>query len=224
MSTPESGASMLWLEALSDEERARIELSFLKRSFKRGETVLLQGEPSANVYVIDGGHAAVKVATPHGESITVTVLSPGTSFGEIAALTGDEVRTATIVALDALAVRVLPHKVFDDVRRRNPAVDTAIAQSLAGRLQDLSDRMAEATFETVQRRCGLRLLELAEAFAPGASSASLPLTQDDLAGIIGATRPTVNQALGALVAAHLVVVSRGVITIADIPALKRHIR
>lgn len=215
---------MLWLEALSAEDRARIEPSFLKRSYKRGETVLLQGEPSANVYVIDDGHAAVKVSTAHGESITVTVLGPRSSFGEIAAVTGDEVRSATIVALDTLSVRVLPHRVFDDLRRRTPAVDTAIAQSLAGRLQNLSDRMAEATFETVQRRCGLRLLELAEAFAPGAASASLPLTQDDLAGIIGATRPTVNQAIGALVAEHLVVVSRGRIDIADVTALKRHIR
>jgi CRP/FNR family cyclic AMP-dependent transcriptional regulator len=215
---------MLWLEALSDDERARIEPSFLRRTFKRGETVLLQGEPSANVYVIDQGHAAVKVATPHGESITVTVLGPRSSFGEIAALTATETRTATIVALDALTVRVLPHRVFDEVRRRTPGVDTAIAISLAARLQDVSNRIAEATFETVQRRCGLRLLELADSFAAGAASATLPLTQDDLAGIVGATRPTVNQVIGTLVAAHLVEVSRGRIDIPDVAALRRYIR
>lgn len=216
---------MLWLDALSDDERARIEPSFLKRTFKRGETVLLQGEPSANVYVIDSGHAAVKVSTPHGESVTVTVLGPQSTFGEIAALTVEETRTATVVALDTLTVRVLPHRVFDEVRRHNPAVDTAIAVSLAGRLQNLSERMAEATFETVQRRCGLRLLELADAFSDtDATSASLPLTQDDLAGIVGATRPTVNQVLGTLVAAHLVVVGRGRLDIPDVGALRRYIR
>ncbi|TDW31577.1 Crp/Fnr family transcriptional regulator [Cryobacterium psychrophilum] len=215
---------MLWLEVLPENERARIEPSFLRRTFKRGETVLLQGEPSANVYVVDSGHAAVKVSTPHGESLTVTVLGPNSSFGEIAALTEDEIRTSTVVALDALAVRVLPHRVFDELRRRVPAVDTAIAQSLARRLQNLSDRMAEATFETVQRRVGLRLVELADAFAESSTSASLPLTQDDLAGIVGATRPTVNQVIGTLVTAHLVTVGRGHLDIPDVSALRRYLR
>lgn len=215
---------MLWLEVLPENERARIEPSFLRRTFKRGETVLLQGEPSANVYVVDSGHAAVKVSTPHGESLTVAVLGPHSSFGEIAALTEDEIRTSTVVALDALAVRVLPHRVFDELRRRVPAVDTAIAQSLARRLQSLSDRMAEATFESVQRRVGLRLVELADSFAESSTSASLPLTQDDLAGIVGATRPTVNQVIGTLVTAHLVTVRRGHLDIPDVSALRRYIR
>lgn len=215
---------MVWLDVLSEAERARLEPSFLKRTFKRGDTVLFQGEPSANVYVIDSGHVAVKVSTPHGESVTVTVLGPSASFGEIAALTDHETRTATVVALDALSVRLLPHRVFDEVRRHNPGVDSAIARSLAARLQNLSERIAQSTFETVQRRCGLRLLELADSFAGSALSASLPLTQDDLAGIVGATRPTVNQAIGTLVTARLVKVGRGRIDIPDVAALQRYIR
>lgn len=214
----------MWWDVLSDEERSRLEPSFLVRGFKRGDTVLFQGEPSANVYVIDSGHVAVKVSTRHGESVTVTVLGPGAGFGEIAGFTDQETRSASVVALDAVSVRLLPHRVFDEVRRRNPDVDSAIAKALAGRLQSLSERIAESTFETVQRRCGLRLLELADLFAPSAPSASLPLTQDDLAGIVGATRPTVNQAIGTLVTAHLVEVGRGRIDIPDVAALRSYVR
>lgn len=179
-----------WLDALPDDEKTRLDPRFLRRAYRRGDSVTLQGDPSANIFVLDGGFAAVRVSTEHGESLTVTVLGPGATFGELAGLTPGEMRTATVVALDEVKVRVLPYTVFDELRRRVPAIDREIAQMFAARVDDLSRRLAEMTYETVQRRCARRLTELADLMAvPGARSASLPITQDDLAGLVGATRP-----------------------------------
>jgi CRP-like cAMP-binding protein len=183
-----------------------------------------QGDPSANVFVLDEGHAAVRVATEHSESLTVTVIGPGATFGEIAGLSGTETRTATVVALDAVVARVLPHRVFEDVRRRHPAVDRAIAEALAARVDDLSRRLAETTYETVQRRCGRRLLELADLMADSdGRGASIPVTQEDLAGLVGATRPTINQVIGRLSEAHLIRLGRGRIDVPDRAALRRFV-
>jgi CRP-like cAMP-binding protein len=124
-----------------------------------------------------------------------------------------------------VTVRVLPGSAFDDVRHREPEIDRALLRSMAARLDDLSARLAEASYETVQRRCEHRLVELAESFAaPGGTSASIPLTQEDLAGVVGATRPTINQVLGALADQRLLTVSRGRIDVPDIEALRRHAR
>jgi CRP-like cAMP-binding protein len=223
MSKP--GGPALWLTALSDEERRSIEARMLPRRFRRGEVVVAQGDPSTNVYLLDAGHVAVKVATPHGDTITTAVLGPGSGFGEVAQFVEDESRMATVVALDDVAVRILPGRVFAELRARVPAVDTALAQLIAGRLRDISDRFAEITSESVQRRCGRRLVELAEMFGDGrAHGAVIPVTQDDLASLVGASRPTVNQIVGGFAAEGLVSLRRGEIAVPDVPRLRSHVR
>lgn len=214
-----------WLGALDDEERRSLEERMLRRRFKRGETIVAQGDPSTNLYLIDAGHAAVKVATPQGDSLTTAVLGPGSGFGEAAQLLEDESRMATVVALDQVAVRILPGKVFADLRARVPAVDTALARLLAARLRDVSDRFAEITFESVQRRCGRRLVELADTFSDGSEAgAVIPITQDDLAGLVGASRPTINQIVGGLAEEGLVSLRRGEIRVPDRRRLRAHVR
>lgn len=208
-----------------EAERLALEARFLVRRYSRGDEIVSQGEPTTNVYVLDQGHAAVRVTTPHGQSVVTTVLGPGSTFGEIAHLSVEEVRTASIVALDAVTARLLPSRVFGELRARVPAVSTAIAEDLAIRLRDLSERFIELAFESVQRRCGRRIAELADEFAaPGANSATIPLTQEDLAGIVGATRPTVNQVIGELAHDHLIVVRRGAIEVPDRARLRAAVR
>lgn len=216
---------MTWLEALPDAERRALEPRFIVRSYRRGETIIAQGDPTTNVYLLDAGHVAIRVATSHGESVTTTVLGPGAQFGEIASLTAEETRTASVVALDDVTVRLLPSRVFDDLRARVPAVTAAIAESLAARLSDLSGRFSELAFESVQRRCGRRVAELADLFAEADSpGATIPLTQEDLAGIVGATRPTVNQVMGQLAHDGLIHLQRGVIDVPDRRRLRTAVR
>ncbi|HEY8591172.1 MAG TPA: Crp/Fnr family transcriptional regulator [Naasia sp.] len=215
---------MNWLQDLPEQERALFEARFLPRRFRRGETLVFQGDDSFSVGVIDAGHVSVNVATPHGERVTVTALGPGGTFGEIAQITRQG-RTATLIALDDVKVRILPGAVFEEMRQRIPAIDRALLLALAARVDDLSARLAEAAYETVQRRCERRLVELSELFLSGDRvSAGIPLTQSDLAGVVGATRPTINQVLGALVDEGLVEVSRGRIDVPNVEALRRHAR
>jgi CRP/FNR family cyclic AMP-dependent transcriptional regulator len=215
---------MSWFEALTGSERALFEPRFLRRTFQRDETIVAQGDSSISVGLVDVGHAAVKVATPRGASVMVTVLGPGSSFGEIAEITRKG-RTATLVALDDVTVRILPGGVFEELRHRNPGIDRALLVSLAARLDDLSAQLAASAYETVESRSERRLVELAESFAePRGASASIPLTQDDIAGIVGATRPVVRQVLEALADEGLISVTPGRVDVPDIEVLRRHAR
>ncbi len=215
---------MNWFDGLSGAEQAMVQARFLSRSFSRGDTIVFQGDDSFSVGLIDRGHVAVKVATPRGESVTVTVLGPGAGFGEIAEITRRG-RTATLVAIDDVKARVIPGGLFEELRHRIPAIDRALLLSLAERLDDLSSRLAEAAYDTVQRRCERRLVELAQSFVgTNRTSANIPLTQEDLAGLVGATRPTINQVLGALADEGLISLTRGRVVVPDVEALRRHAR
>jgi CRP/FNR family cyclic AMP-dependent transcriptional regulator len=197
----------------------------ITRDFRRGDTLVYQGDPSATVYYMSRGHAAVKVGTPHGETVTVALLSAGDSFGELAHLTGREERTASVVALDDVQARIISEHEFQVQRTRHPEIGEALLTVLAARIDDLSERLAQSIYESVQRRCARRLLEAALLFREGEpDTVSVPITQDDLAGLAGASRPTVNQVLGQLTDSGIVKTSRGSITVVSMVGLTKFAR
>lgn len=213
------------IENLPADVVAELRKRMVRREWRHGDTIVFQGDPGSGIYYIESGHVGVMVGTAHGDSVTVTVLTAGDSFGELALLTPEHVRTSSVVALTRTTTLVLSERDFSELRAAHPSIDSALVDALTRRVVDLSEHLTRAVFETVDRRCARRVLELAGMFAePGGDSATIPLTQDDIAGLTGATRPTVNQILGRLAAQDLVRVSRGRIDVPRISALREHVR
>ena len=66
---------------------------------------------------------------------------------------------------------------------------------LAGRLRAMDEALADSVFLDVTGRTAKRLLELAD----GASEFLLPVTQEELAGMVGASRERVNKAIASFI-------------------------
>lgn len=193
----------------------------ISRQYKRGETLVYQGDPTSTVYFLNSGHAAVKVGTPQGDTVTVAILGVGDTFGELAHLTDREERTASVLAIDTVSARVIGSADFERLRVAHPEIDRVLLRHLARRIDDLSERLAQTIYETVSRRCARRLLEAAKMFqTDGLDTVTIPITQEDLAGLAGASRPTINQVLGQLHDARIVDTSRGSITVHSLRALR----
>jgi len=92
---------------------------------------------------------------------------------------------------------------------RHPEVERLVISLLAERVDQLSQRLLEALYVGVDRRVYRRLIELADIYRSEAPDVSVPLTQDDLAGLAGATRPTVNKVLQPLSANGILRLHRG---------------
>jgi CRP-like cAMP-binding protein len=195
----------------------------VSRRYRHGDVLAFQGDPSASVFTIESGHAAVSVGTESGDHVTVTILGPGDSFGEMSGIIGSGSRTATVTALDDVEASILPHADFAHIRSLHPAVDRALVVALARRVEGLGERLTQTLYESVGRRCARRLLESAELFADG-DSATVPITQEDLAGMTGATRPTVNQVLARLGDDGIVRLARGRIVVTSIDRLRAFVR
>ena len=87
---------------------------------------------------------------------------------------------------------------FDDVRDvliRRPEVLWAVVRILARRLRATDEALADAMFLDVTGRTAKRLLELAD----GEDDFRMPLTQEELAGMVGASRERVNKAIALFV-------------------------
>jgi CRP/FNR family transcriptional regulator, cyclic AMP receptor protein len=217
-----AGVTAAFLDLLNDRDRDRLLAVSGRRSYGRHEVVFHEGEPGETLHVVRTGRLAVRVTAASGDVATLAVLSPGRFFGELALLQEHHTRTATVVALEPAETLTLSRAAFEDARRSHPEMAHLVNRLLAERVEYLSQALLEAMYLGVDERVARRLLELAEIYRPGAARAVVPITQDDLAGMAGTTRPTANLVLGRLADAGVVRLERGRIEVTDLPALRRH--
>jgi len=208
------------------EPRARSEFLALARprAFARNEVVCHAGDPADSLHLVESGHFAVRGTIVSGATATFNILSAGDYFGELALLRADRRRTATIVALDPARTLSVAGTSFEALRARNPRVERVLSTLLADRVDALSRRLLEAMYDSLDRRIFRRLVELGDVYGEPQRPVVIPLSQAQLADLVGATRPSVNQVLQRLVDQGLVELSRSRISLLDRPALARRAR
>jgi len=196
------------LDGMSADDQARVLGTARRRQFRRGEIVLREGDPADCMHLIEAGVFAVEVTAVGGERAMLNVLAPGDFFGELALVTSarQSPRTATILALSPGQTLTITAQAFAALRGTHPEVERLLVSALARRVDQLSSRLLEALYTGVDRRVFRRLLDLAEIFDDGGNGVVIPLSQEDLATMAGASRPTVNQVLQRLVARDVIAV------------------
>ena len=190
-----------------------------RRRFARREVIFHERDPAASVHLIARGRVAVRVSTPLGDLAMLNLLGPGEMLGEMALLSPDARRSASAYALEPTETLVIDATRFAAMREEQPALCEALIRLLAARVRNLSDRLLEAMYVPVDVRLPRRILELTELYGD-----AIPLTQEDLAGLVGATRATVNRVLRREQARGTVLLSRGRVEVLDRALLARRAR
>ncbi len=160
------------------------------RTVSRNEVLFRQGEPAAEMYGIVSGRVAVLTRSPDGRESLVAVLDEGSLLGELP-LFDDGPRSADARALEESQLIVLGYDAVRAAIDAHPTMLWVIVRLLARRLRDTDESLADAVFLDVPARTAKRLLEI----AGDADQFRLPMTQEDLAGLVGASRERVNKAL-----------------------------
>jgi CRP-like cAMP-binding protein len=215
-------AQMTWplLGELTTAEVTEVLAATRTRHLRRGEAAYWEGDLPDGLYLLEAGHVSVRVSTPGGDVAMVRVLGPGAHFGELA-LVSSAPRVASAAALDDVQVRVLSGRCFARVKAHFPGVQRLVLSALAAEADRLSSALADSYFLPVADRTVRRLVELVAVFG-GADGRDVvvPLTQEEVAQLVGSARPTVNRVLQDLQSAGLVTVGRGRVTIPDVDLLR----
>jgi CRP/FNR family transcriptional regulator, cyclic AMP receptor protein len=166
-----------------------------RRTFSRNEVVFHRGDPADSLHLILKGRFSVRIATPLGDSATLSVRGPGDAFGELALLGPESIRSATVSALEAGETHSIYRGDFERLRHDHPLVNDVLIGILTDRLRRLSDQVVEAYYVPADRRVLRRVCELAELYGRGESEVTVPLTQEEIADLAGTSRATVNRVL-----------------------------
>ena len=189
---------MQWaiFDGIADADVQQVLSIARRRRFTRGEVVVHAHDPADTIHLIERGRFAVRVQTPLGDTAGLTVLGPGDLFGELALLGPDRRRTAPVEALETGETRSILHDDFHALRRRHPGVNEVLIAILVGEVTRLSQHLLDALYVGADSRVRRRLLELAAVYDDGRDGeVTIPLRQEDLAGLAGTSRATVNRVL-----------------------------
>lgn len=118
------------LASLSPEVRERILAAGEERSYPVGETVVREGEPGDELFVVLEGAARVERG---GRAIGH--LGEGEIFGELSVVDGRP-RGADVVADAPLRCLVVPREALKDALLREPAAAWQLLEIMAGRLRE----------------------------------------------------------------------------------------
>jgi CRP-like cAMP-binding protein len=214
--------SVLFVELGEPQLRALAE-RLRRRTFRRGEVIFHRGDPGGSLHVIRTGRVKIHLPSEEGDETVLALLGPGSCFGEIAALDGGP-RSATVTAAEAVETYALHREDLLSFVQAEPEVALALLATLAAKLRRTNEWLEDTYFLDLDQRMARRLLELAEQqgrHTPEGIVVEFPLTQSDLAGMLGATRVTVNRQLGIYQDAGLLRLGKGTFTIADEAGMRR---
>ena len=197
------------------------------RRFARGEVIFHRGDPGDALYIVLTGRVKISSPSDTGVEAILTTLRPGEWFGALALLDGAP-RSASATAVDATDTLILPRDRFRQLVDDEPSIRDHVLTALAEELRRLTRHVEELHFLDIAGRLAARLIRLAEEQGverdDGAVRLDGPITQGEIAAMVGSTRQSVNKLLGQLVDDGLIRIERDAILILDLAALRRAAR
>jgi CRP/FNR family transcriptional regulator, cyclic AMP receptor protein len=165
-----------------------------ERLLVRGDVLFNEGDEPDALYVVLRGRIAIANQSFDKRESVYALMEPGDLFGEMGML-DDLPRSAMARALEPSSVLQIPYAPVLEILRGTPDLLWGVAKMLAGRIRSMDEALSDSVFLDVTGRTAKRLLELAD----GEDEFMLPVTQEELAGMVGASRERVNKAIASFI-------------------------
>jgi CRP-like cAMP-binding protein len=190
--------------------------------YAAGARIFSKGTPGRSMMAIL--HGSVRISTPYGNGreLVLARLHSGEVFGEIALLDGQE-RTADVTAIDDCELLVLDQRDVIPFLERRGDLCILLLRVLCQRLRQTNQQIEDTVFERLDSRIAKALLRLARAAPDGheaAASASIRVSQRELADLVGTTRESINKQLQAWQRTGVIELGKRLINIPDIDAIE----
>jgi CRP/FNR family cyclic AMP-dependent transcriptional regulator len=192
-----------------------------RRPFEAGRRLLVEGDTGSHVEVLVSGF--VKVTTVEGDGETLlSIRVPGDIIGETGSL-GDRPRTATVTACGPVVSMVVSKANFSAFLRRHPDAAINMTAIMGERLRSANQRRADFNAYPAEVRLARLLIEIARNCGQPVQdglSVGVPLTQPELATMVGVAEATAQKAIRELRDGNVIRTGYRSIVIVDLDALR----
>ncbi len=129
--TKEGSSGTSFLTQFPAEKRDELTRAMEHQVVSPRTIIFRQGDPGDRFYIIQSGKVRVYRKDAGGLETEISVLGPGTSFGEMALLTG-EARSANVEAVEETRLMVLSKEQFERILKDFPDITLAFVKQMSG--------------------------------------------------------------------------------------------
>jgi CRP/FNR family cyclic AMP-dependent transcriptional regulator len=196
---------------LSKNEIDFLTRCIVARTFPKNRIIVYEQEDTTALYLIARG--SVKVAKRHedGKEVVIALLFAGDYFGEMA-LIDEEPRSTSVVARERAEIYILKRKDLLPILMRNCQLALNIMKVLTRRLREASRKIANLAFMDVYGRVVQLFLDLGKQ-KDGVLIIEEPLTQQDIANMVGSSREMISRILKDLLKGDYIEIDNRKVTI-----------
>lgn len=183
------------------------------RTYPANTILINEGDQTDSLYVILDGEVKVYASDETGKEVILNILRGGEYFGELA-LVDDAPRSASVMTLTPVKVRVISKADFKQCLAQNSEMAFNLIRSLAKQVRALTDSVKSLALMDVYGRVAHTLIELSTE-KDGKQIIEQKLTHQDIANMVGASREMVSRILKDLATGGYISVDKKSITIKE---------
>lgn len=205
-------------QGVDEETRSQLAGRATERVLERGQTVFVQDEPGDRMYVLAEGAVKLYVSSRQGGMVELVRHHAPAVFGELAVLDGGP-RSATAEAVERSTLLAVTRAELLNLLRSEEQVAEALLRSLGTMVRRTTHQITDLVFLSLQGRVAAKLLVLAR--LGGGAATTRPVTQKELATMVGGARQSVSASLRALKARGFIRITGHTIEILEPEQLRR---
>lgn len=186
---------------LDEASRLAVLSEMREANFNTGQVIFTRGDPGTEIHLVVKGRVRLSILTVDGRELSFAHAEPPSIFGEIAVFDGGT-RSADATAVNKVQTLTLSKAAFLRLLAARPALAEAAIRFVSARLRDADQQLEAIALHPIEARLARFFLSSARQKDPDGKSKhvtlSLPISQGELALLVGASRPKVNAALALL--------------------------
>ncbi|MBS0253543.1 MAG: Crp/Fnr family transcriptional regulator [Proteobacteria bacterium] len=186
---------------LDEPSRKAVAAELRDSAYEPGQIIFSRGQAGSELHIVTKGRVRLSVLTSDGRELSFAHVEAPSIFGELAVFDGLP-RSADATAVNKVETLILSKAAFVRLLGTQPSVGEAAVRFLAGRLRDADEQLEAIALHPIEARLARFFLASIRQKDPSGKaeklSLALPISQSELALLVGASRPKVNAALGML--------------------------
>lgn len=183
---------------LPKEVLQRIDAVVLERTYKKGESIFLEGEPGEGLHFVRTGRVKIVKTAEDGREHIIKFLKTGEIFAEVLLFNHLPYPAASIAVEDS-RIGLIRNEDLEKLILENNALALLLIRSLSQRLLYAQQKIKELALQDVPARTAELLLRLSreqgKRDAAGKPLLELPESRQELAGLMGTSRETLSRTL-----------------------------
>lgn len=192
------------------------------REFPAGTTLFREGEPGTEMYVVQSGAVQVYKRMRDVEKV-IGRIGPGEFFGEMALL-NNKPRNATAQVVEDARLLVIDTRTFEAMIRGNIEIAVRLIKRLAQRLEETNEQIENLLLRDPSSRVAHMIWRAAEKVPRDAAGlVKVALHPRELASRVGLRQDQVDDVLGRMQRAKLVLVGTDHLDVPDVAKLRQYL-